>query len=40
MTGDRAGQVTPAVADLGHSRLDLTRPARIGLPEAVFAAGK
>lgn len=30
----------PQVADLGHSRLDLTRTERIGLPEAVFAAGK
>ncbi len=28
------------IADLGHSRLDLGRSARIGLPEAVFAAGK
>lgn len=27
-------------ADLGHSRLDLGRRARVGMPEAVFAAGK
>jgi NCAIR mutase (PurE)-related protein len=27
-------------ADLGHSRLDLSRTDRIGMPEAVFAAGK
>jgi NCAIR mutase (PurE)-related protein len=32
--------VTPLVADLGHTRLDLGRPSRIGMPEAVFAAGK
>jgi NCAIR mutase (PurE)-related protein len=30
----------PVTADLGHSRLDLSRTARIGMPEAVFAAGK
>ncbi len=29
-----------SVADLGHSRLDLDRRARTGVPEAVFAAGK
>lgn len=27
-------------ADLGHTRLDLGRSDRIGMPEAVFAAGK
>jgi len=27
-------------ADLGHSRLDLGRAARVGMPEAVYAAGK
>lgn len=31
---------TPLVADLGHTRLDLDRTRRVGLPEAVFAAGK
>ena len=31
---------TDHLADLGHSRLDLSRTARIGMPEAVFAAGK
>jgi NCAIR mutase (PurE)-related protein len=30
----------PSIADLGHSRLDLDRRARTGLPEVVFAAGK
>lgn len=28
------------VADLGHTRLDLDRHGRLGMPEAVFAAGK
>ena len=28
------------IADLGHSRVDLSRSARLGMPEAVFAAGK
>ena len=28
------------VADLGHTRLDLGRSSRIGMPEAVFAEGK
>jgi NCAIR mutase (PurE)-related protein len=28
------------IADLGHTRLDLDRTRRVGLPEAVFAAGK
>lgn len=28
------------IADLGHTRLDLGRPLRTGLPEAVYAAGK
>lgn len=27
-------------ADLGHTRLDLGRAARVGMPEAVYAAGK
>jgi hypothetical protein len=31
---------SPLVADLGHTRLDLDRTRRVGLPEAVFAAGK
>ena len=30
----------PLSADLGHTRLDLDRTRRIGLPEAVYAAGK
>jgi NCAIR mutase (PurE)-related protein len=28
------------IADLGHSRLDLDRRSRTGMPEVVFAAGK
>lgn len=28
------------VADLGHTRLDVDRSGRIGMPEAIFAAGK
>ncbi len=34
-TGDRE-----RVADLGHTRLDLDRSSRTGVPEAVYAAGK
>jgi len=30
----------PRIADLGHSRLDLDRTRRTGMPEAVYAAGK
>ena len=39
MSGTAAASDGP-VADLGHTRLDLERPARLGMPEAVFAAGK
>ncbi len=35
--GDREA---PAIAHLGHSRLDTGRALRTGMPEAVFAAGK
>jgi pyridinium-3,5-biscarboxylic acid mononucleotide synthase len=30
----------PRIADLGHTRLDLDRTRRTGMPEAVYAAGK
>ncbi|MCC6213655.1 MAG: nickel pincer cofactor biosynthesis protein LarB [Polyangiaceae bacterium] len=30
----------PAVADLGHARVDLDREARLGVPEVVYGAGK
>lgn len=30
----------PKLIDLGHSRLDVDRPRRVGMPEAVYAAGK
>jgi NCAIR mutase (PurE)-related protein len=30
----------PAVADLGHSKIDLAREARCGHPEVIFGAGK
>lgn len=36
----RDDEVSARVADLGHTRLDVGRGARIGMPEAVFAAGK
>ena len=35
--GDREA---PAIAHLGHSRLDTGRALRTGMPEAVFADGK
>jgi NCAIR mutase (PurE)-related protein len=35
-----AGDGAERTADLGHTRLDLGRPQRTGLPEAIFAAGK
>lgn len=35
--GDEAAS---RLADLGHTRLDMGRTARIGQPEAIFAAGK
>jgi len=43
--GAPAEAVAPAdpsgrIADLGHTRVDLSRSARLGMPEAVFAAGK
>ena len=34
------GGPTGHIADLGHTRVDLSRSARLGMPEAVFAAGK
>ncbi len=37
---DTQSSPSAAVADLGHTRVDLTRADRIGMPEAVFAAGK
>lgn len=34
------GEPAPVAADLGHTLLDLDRARRIGMPEAIFAAGK
>lgn len=42
LPGDRAGESPPTTRtlDLGHTTLDLTRSARTGDPEVVFAQGK